>query len=150
MSTKSTYRQTFSRHGSQQLKRRIRSEFGLRFFDTNDREFLLHLLAFKLQEKEHGSLPRETHDRLLFIAARCRRSSQYVPRGSLNLLAGTMLTKRYLGKTYHILVTESGYECEGVSYPSLHKLGFAITGKHIATNWFFGLSSRQKIKDITR
>ena len=68
---------------------------------------------------------------------------KYIQRANKNkysLAIGTILTKKYKGKIYHITVKgESSYEWEGEGYDNLSAIAGKITRGHISGPKFFGL-----------
>ena len=55
--------------------------------------------------------------------------------------SGTRLVRQWRGRTYHVTVTDDGFEFEGQSYSSLSQIAQAITGTKWSGPRFFGLTS---------
>ena len=119
-------------------------------------------IAYKLQERVHGSLPshiaREL-DRLAkrklsdLAAAAAATSARAGEGGAQNTVAprraeeprlrpGTRLVRSWQGRTYSVLVTEHGFVMDDREYPSLTHIVEAVTGTHWSGLWFFGITRR--------
>lgn len=55
------------------------------------------------------------------------------------LRPGTRLVREWQGRTYHVLVTESGFDYDGKIYRSLSAIARAITGTPWSGPAFFGI-----------
>src|SRR5262249_51777402 len=55
---------------------------------------------------------------------------------------GTILTRRYKGRSLQVEVLEHGFAFEGHSYRSLSAVAKAVTGSHCSGHFFFGLTER--------
>jgi len=55
---------------------------------------------------------------------------------------GTILTRRYKGRTLQIEVLEHGIAFEGKTYRSLSAVAKAVTGAHCSGHFFFGLTAK--------
>ncbi len=55
------------------------------------------------------------------------------------LRPGTRLVREWQGRTYHVLVTESGFDYDGKIYRSLSAIARAITGTQWSGPAFFGI-----------
>lgn len=68
-----------------------------------------------------------------------------VERGRSALTPGTVLTRKYKGKTIVVTVRDNGkFEYGGAIYGSLSAVAKAVTGSHWNGNLFFGISGRRK------
>ena len=57
---------------------------------------------------------------------------------------GTILTRRYKGRTLQVEVLEHGFACEGKTYRSLSAVAKAVTGSHCSGHFFFGLTEKEE------
>jgi hypothetical protein len=55
---------------------------------------------------------------------------------------GTILTRRYKGRTLQVEILEHGFAFEGQTYRSLSAVAKAVTGSHCSGHFFFGLTER--------
>lgn len=64
-----------------------------------------------------------------------------------NLAIGTILTKKYKGQIYQVIVkNEKEYEWENTIYPNLTVIAQKITRGHVSGPKFFGLVGKQNAK----
>lgn len=103
---------------------------------------LAQLLAWRIQEREHGGLDPNTKARLRRLAKGRgeRPERQFVARPKLT--PGTTLVKEWQGTPHHVRVTEAGFEYAGSSYGSLSEVARAITGTRWSGPRFFGLTKK--------
>ena len=115
---------------------------------TPNRQFLERRIAHKLQELEfcktdQGLLDRNKRriDALIKNGRATMREAAYRP------VAGTMLSRLYQGKQYHVIASQDGtYEFDGRPYESLSKIAYEITGTRWSGPLFFGLRARPETK----
>ena len=98
-------------------------------------------IAYRLQERRHGSISRETK-RILLQTSRLAtegsaRSATPSPR---KLTPGTRLVRDWHGTGHTVTVLESGFEYDGGQWRSLTAIAKAITGTHRNGPRFFGLT----------
>jgi hypothetical protein len=55
---------------------------------------------------------------------------------------GTILTRRYKGRTIQVEVLEHGFAYDDQVYRSLSALAKAVTGSHCSGHFFFGLTEK--------
>jgi hypothetical protein len=65
-----------------------------------------------------------------------------VPRDNRLPRPGTILTRRYKGRTLQVEVLEQGLAYDGQVYRSLSAVAKAITGSHCSGHFFFGLTQK--------
>lgn len=102
---------------------------------------LRRLLAQRLQEKRHGSLP------LLAVREleRAASASEAVPqpvRKAVTLTPGTRLMREWNGQTIAVEVTGSGFVWNDRIFRSLSEIAREVTGAHWSGPRFFGLGRR--------
>ena len=58
------------------------------------------------------------------------------------LRPGTILTRRYKGRTLEVEVLDHGFAFDGQVYRSLSAVAKAVTGSHCSGHFFFGLAKK--------
>jgi len=58
------------------------------------------------------------------------------------LRPGTILTRRYKGRTLQVEVLDHGFAFDGQVYRSLSAVAKAATGSHCSGHFFFGLTTK--------
>jgi hypothetical protein len=96
-------------------------------------------IAWKLQARVHGGLPVSTRKSIDAALNRLQKTGQVTSSRDLQLKPGTRLVREWRGKSYHVLVTDDGFEHEGRRYQSLSHIARAITGAQWSGPRFFGL-----------
>lgn len=102
-------------------------------------DLLRHGIAWKLQSRVHGGLPSSARKSIDAALNRLEKTGQVASPRDLRLKAGTRLVRQWRGKSYHVLVTDDGFEHEGRRYQSLSHIARAITGAQWSGPSFFGL-----------
>ena len=129
----------------------------LQLFDeptrSGNKDFLCKRLAWRIQSLAEGGLSERARRRAEELArdADIRltipRTAELVPktvtaplRSDARLpLPGTVLTRRYKGRTIQVTVLPDGFEHDGTRYRSLSAIAKAITGTQWNGLLFFGL-----------
>ncbi len=98
-------------------------------------------IAYRLQEKRHGGISRESK-RILLRASRTAGESGGAATSSppRKLTPGTQLVRDWRGVGYTVTVLERGFEYDGQKFRSLTAIAKAITGTHRNGPRFFGLT----------
>ncbi len=96
--------------------------------------FLRRFLAFELQARQRGALPKWFDKRL--EAARKNRDKPVAPA----LQPGARLLREWNGVTHVIDVTDDGFRWKGERHRSLSSIAKTITGAHWSGPRFFGLN----------
>jgi len=131
---------------TESLRSRWKWEFGKACPPHLSKPLLVRLLAYRLQVRAFGDLSKESKRLLDGLAAENAdgtKSKASIPLpGHGKLMKGTVLVREHEGHPHHVMVAEKGFVWNGVTYPSLSKVAFAITG----TKWngprFFGLREK--------
>ncbi|TMV08063.1 DUF2924 domain-containing protein [Ruegeria sediminis] len=98
--------------------------------------FLRRFLAFELQSRRHGGLPRSAQVAL-------QRGADQKPRPSCPALKpGGRLLREWNGVTHVVDVTAAGFAWNGRAYRSLSAIAREITGAHWSGPRFFGLDGK--------
>jgi len=152
---------------SEQLHQRYRELFGEEP-PYGRKSRLFRRLAWRLQALAAGGLSERAHQRALEIAQdadlriRAPRSFLTAVESALGPAAwsspqrhdrripqpGTLLTRRFRGRTILVKVLPTGFEYEGQAYRSLSAIASQATG----TRWnglsFFGLTEKKQAKAV--
>ncbi len=96
--------------------------------------FLCGNVAWGLQAEAMGKDP-------LKLRARILRQFKQLKTNKLRLQSGTQLIREWHGNTYHVTLTQDGYEYNNKTYKSLSQIAKLITGSHVSGNRFFGVKS---------
>ena len=108
------------------------------------RHLLFRVLAYRLQAERLGELDSECQ-RILDRSGSPEQASKRaadVARGNNSLRPGTTLGREWNGQMHRVAVLAEGFAWNGMTYPSLSKVAFAITGTHWNGPRFFGLRDR--------
>ncbi len=104
-------------------------------------DLIARSLAYMLQEKVAGSLPRS-------VAREIRRGVAELAAKSLSLhrppplRSGTRLTREWHGRTHHVQVVDGAFDYRDRHYRSLTAIARQITGARWSGPRFFGLTGR--------
>ncbi len=109
-------------------------------------DLLRRAIAHRLQERAHGSLPKATKTKIDRLRKRVERTGKAGASHAIALKTGTRLVRSWNGKSYHVLVCDSGFEFDGRHYASLSHIARQITGAHWSGPRFFGLRKRSGFK----
>lgn len=106
-------------------------------------DMLARAIAYRIQERAHGGLPRSVLKEIGRLSRRVERTGCAADANDLYLKTGTRLVRSWRGKTHSVLVCDDGFQFESRNYASLTHIARDITG----TNWsgprFFGLKKRR-------
>jgi hypothetical protein len=118
---------------------------------SNNRQFLVKRLAYRIQELVYGGLAmsaRERMDRILEEngydenGAKSKGAGRKLSGNDVQLTRGTILAREWKDERHEVRVIDGGFEYRGMPYRSLSAVARAITG----TSWngplFFGLRSK--------
>ena len=128
---------------------------------THNRKTLIRRIAWKLQEAEYGGLSERARRRAREIADEAlvrvipppswpgtgkTRDAGVTSRGRDERLPspGTVLSRQYRGKTYHVTVLDEGFDYDGEVYTSLSAVAKRITGSSWNGFRFFGVHRRKE------
>lgn len=103
---------------------------------------LRSLLAQRLQEKRHGSLPLLVARELERVAATDGSPVVAQPQPKVRLSAGTRLIREWNGQTIAVEVTDAGFVWNDRVWRSLTEIACEVTGAHWSGPRFFGLKRR--------
>jgi len=110
------------------------------------RDLLLRALAYRLQEREFGGLPKwaqQSLDGSTASADSADAGGVATPKLSVpRLKPGARLVREWHGRTHTVAVLDDAFEFEGRRYRSLTQIAREITGAHWSGPRFFGLARR--------
>lgn len=113
---------------------------------TPNKTFLIHRIAYKLQEEAFGGLSAQAQERLHQLKTELNpienlgknRNRNNMAKAARRLpMPGTVITKTFKGKQLEVKVLEKGFEYNGKPYPSLSRIAKEITGVHQSGYVFF-------------
>jgi hypothetical protein len=109
------------------------------------REVVIPCLAYRLQERAHGSLSEKCLRELKAIASatprgRRDRPALRIPSLRARLRPGTRLLRTWRGTIHTVTVESEGFAWKGKRYRSLSVIASEITGAHWSGPAFFGLN----------
>ena len=102
-------------------------------------DLLRRSIAHRLQEKAYGGLTppaRRLLDQLVRAATAKPNGRLELPR---RIKPGSELVRSWNGRTYRIVVLETGFAYNGKTFPNLSEIATAITGTRWNGPRFFGL-----------
>ena len=99
-------------------------------------------IAYRLQEKRHGGISRETKRILLQTSrmAACPPGASPAKPPQRKLTPGARLVRDWHGTGHTVTVLDKGFEYDGQVWRSLTAIAKAITGTHRNGPRFFGLT----------
>lgn len=110
------------------------SEYYQEIPTSQNKEFYISRIAYRMQELEYGGLSTSLKRMLLKtdVKKSIDKTSKLPP-------VGTRLLKNYKGQEYCVKVMINGFEFNGMKYNSISAIALAITGKRISGYRFFKL-----------
>ena len=126
---------------------------------SHNKVWLVKRIAWRWQAQAEGDLSERARRRAaeLIADADLRLSAPPVDTGAITHeptatlrmpvddrlpRPGTILTRRYKGRTLQVEVLEHGFAFEGKTYRSLSAVAKAVTGSHCSGHFFFGLTEK--------
>jgi hypothetical protein len=109
------------------------------------RDIMMRAIAYRLQEIAYGGLSKATQRRLATLASGFEANGTIAPAPIPRIKPGSRLVREWHGRTHTVNVTDSGFEFEGKSYPSLTKIACVITGAQWSGPRFFGLAKASPV-----
>ena len=124
------------------LRNRWRTVFRRRAPPHLPRHLLFRMLAYQLQADLYGDLDRLVQRTLERLPSKIGKPVAKRAHITISLRAGTQLVREWKGKPYKVTVASDGFTWNGMTYPNLSKVAFAITGTRWNGPRFFGLRDR--------
>jgi hypothetical protein len=110
--------------------------FGTPLPKNLSRSFLRRFIAFEVQSRHRGGLPRS------FLADLQKRTPGAQANTSPKLKPGGRLLREWNGMTHTVEIVEMGYRWNHEVYQSLSAVARAITGARWSGPRFFGLKEK--------
>ena len=141
----------------------LRAKFAVVFGEptpSHNKVWLVKRLAWRLQAQSEGDLSERARRRAAELVAdadlrlsappNCATTATpeqlpptlRLPHDDRRPRPGTILTRRYKGRTLEVEVLEYGFAFEGQTYRSLSAVAKAVTGSHSSGHFFFGLTEK--------
>jgi len=128
------------------LRQQWRELFGASPSPTLRRDFMIPILAYRLQERAFGALKPSTRKQLDHLAALTTNPNQ-TSRSAPHLRSGTRLVRRWRNQTHVVNIESQGYEYGGTRYKSLSHIARLITGTRWSGPLFFGVKRNKGRRD---
>src|SRR5215813_3922248 len=126
---------------------------------SHNKVWLVKRIAWRLQALAEGDLSERARKRAAELVADAELRLSAPATGATNAALdpppalrmpaddrlprpGTILTRRYKGRTLEVQVLEHGFAFEGQTYRSLSAVAKAVTGSHCSGRFFFGLTAK--------
>jgi hypothetical protein len=127
---------------------------------SHNKIWLVKRIAWRLQALAEGDLSQRARQRAAALIAdtdlrlSAPRAEQAQPNSAREqapalrmtfddrLRPGTILTRRYKGRTLQVEVREHGFAFDGQVYRSLSAVAKAASGSHCSGHFFFGLAQK--------
>jgi hypothetical protein len=104
------------------------------------RKLLIRAVAYAIQVRRYGGLPKRLRQELLRIAQESRSSAMNGPDPPRRTLSpGTRLLRDWHGRSHSVEVTDQGFLWNGRTYRSLSVIAREITGSRRNGPKFFGV-----------
>jgi hypothetical protein len=138
----------------------LRARFAAAFGEpthSHNKVWLVKRIAWRLQALAEGGLPERAHRRAaelvqeadLRLSAPPAAAAPSEPAGPLRWpsderlpRSGTILARRYKGRTLQVHVLDHGFRFEDQVYRSLSAVAKAVTGSHCSGHFFFRLTEK--------
>jgi hypothetical protein len=127
-----------------ELRSRWHNVFGRRPHPHLPRHLLFRVLAYRLQADVWGDLDGESQrllDRSVSPEDGGKRALA-LARRTADPRPGTVLVREWNGQMQRVAVLAAGFAWNGITYPSLSRVAFAITGTRWNGPKFFGLRDK--------
>lgn len=106
---------------------------------TWSRDYVINMVAYKIQELAYGGIDPEIKRRLIRMGEK-HSNMRNANNAELLLLPGTALVRHYGEHEHRVVVQPDGqYEYQGQIFKSLSVIARHITGSHRSGPVFFGL-----------
>lgn len=98
------------------------------------------LIAYRLQERRHGGLPKLVRRELMRLAAEGKSGADILkPKSKLSF--GARLIREWNGQTISVEVLEDGFRYADKTWNSLSEIARHVTGTQWSGPRFFGLTA---------
>jgi hypothetical protein len=111
------------------------------------RDFMIPILAYRLQERAFGALNARSRARLGQLARAFEMNSNSTTVSTRHLRPGTRLVRQWRNQVHLVRVESTGYEYQGARYQSLSQIARLITGTRWSGPLFFGIRNKKSESD---
>jgi hypothetical protein len=118
-----------------------RFNFGREAPEGIRRELMIPVLAYRIQERAHGGLSRESLTNLK-LAGRGRPKDFGCSPAAEAIKSGTQIIRQWRGETHEVAAIEGGFKYRGDVYKTLSETARKITGTRWSGPLFFGLRKK--------
>jgi hypothetical protein len=105
---------------------------------------LVRSLAYRIQARTYGVLPRASLNRLRKIVEDVNQGATPTLANAPRIKLGTRLIRQWQGETHEVTLLEAGYAYRGQRYASLSEIARLITGTRWSGPLFFGLKTVER------
>jgi hypothetical protein len=107
------------------------------------KDFMLRVIAHRLQEQEFGGISAADCRRLRQLATTFEADPNAVVSNRPSIKPGTRLVRQWKEQVHVVEVETKGYEYRGARYDNLSEIARLITGTRWSGPLFFGLKTEQ-------
>jgi hypothetical protein len=111
------------------------------------RDFMIPILAYRLQEKAFGPLNARSRAQLSQLARAFETNPSDLTGSRGHLRPGTRLVRQWGNRVHIVNVENAGYEYLGARYRSLSEVARLITGTRWSGPLFFGIRNKKSDAD---
>lgn len=138
-----------------ELQKEFEALFDGQKASSDNKVYLVRRIAYRLQEREYGSLSQKAHNRLkeligLYdpvnnkairpkVSVETQARTKTRGRDTRLPIPGTIISRNYKGMKMQVKVLEKGFEYEGKVYKNLTAIADKVTGAHWNGYYFFNL-----------
>ena len=133
--------------GTQALRKQWRRFYHAEPPAGLSRDLQVRAIAYKMQERVHGSLPQHVKRKLRTLAGQLETEGGGKFKLGIMLKPGAKLVREWGGRPHAVVVLDDGFDYEGKRYPSLSAIAWEITGARWSGPRFFGI--RQALKPFS-
>ena len=108
------------------------------------KELMVPLLAYRMQEREHGGLSQTARQRLRDVTEALNGRRPSGPVAGSTYKPGTRLVRSWKGELHEVTVAEPGFAYRGSTYATLSVIAREITGTRWSGPAFFGLREKAR------
>jgi len=115
---------------------------------TMRRELMVRVIAYRLQEKEFGTLSQASTRRLRQLASALETNPNAALSTRPPVKPGTRLVREWKNQVHVVEVEAKGYQYKGARYESLSEIARLITCTRWSGPAFFGLKQSTETREV--
>jgi hypothetical protein len=112
------------------------------------RDFMIPILAYRIQEQAYGSISTGSRNRLRRLVRAFEINPDSAIPSTRGLKPGTRLVRQWQDQVHLVNVEEKGFEYNGIRYQSLSEIARSITGTRWSGPLFFGIKGKRGNKEL--